>query len=105
MVVYLQCSLIVLQVAGIVGRADLLCAICVLLSLLAYMCAAATDHADDRETVAKFWLLVSVLMAAVAALCKEHGLMVMVSAQNTSWVHRIYIGTWNTWWVEGTCDG
>uniref|UniRef100_A0A8B9QQE5 dolichyl-phosphate-mannose--protein mannosyltransferase n=1 Tax=Apteryx owenii TaxID=8824 RepID=A0A8B9QQE5_APTOW len=62
-------------VAGIVGRADLLCALFFLLSFLGY-CKAFREHKDGHH-FSLFWVLVSVLLGAVAMLCKEQGITVL----------------------------
>uniref|UniRef100_A0A3P8S248 dolichyl-phosphate-mannose--protein mannosyltransferase n=1 Tax=Amphiprion percula TaxID=161767 RepID=A0A3P8S248_AMPPE len=62
------------SVAGIVGRADLLCALFFQLSFLTY-CKAFNK--DDRFSVQ--WVVVSLLLCAAAMLCKEQGITVLVS--------------------------
>uniref|UniRef100_A0A8C5LWM5 dolichyl-phosphate-mannose--protein mannosyltransferase n=1 Tax=Leptobrachium leishanense TaxID=445787 RepID=A0A8C5LWM5_9ANUR len=61
-------------VAGIVGRADLLCALFVVLSFLGY-CKALTEIHHGKFSV--LWVLVSVFLSAVAMLCKEQGITVL----------------------------
>ncbi|KAE8625877.1 hypothetical protein XENTR_v10006425 [Xenopus tropicalis] len=61
-------------VAGIVGRADLLCALCVVLSFLGY-CRALPGNNTTHSSV--FWVMFSILLAAVAMLCKEQGITVL----------------------------
>uniref|UniRef100_A0A7N8X8Z6 dolichyl-phosphate-mannose--protein mannosyltransferase n=1 Tax=Mastacembelus armatus TaxID=205130 RepID=A0A7N8X8Z6_9TELE len=58
------------SVAGIVGRADLLCALFFQLSFLTYW----TDG-NDRFSV--HWVMVSLLLCAAAMLCKEQGITVL----------------------------
>uniref|UniRef100_A0AAQ5YQD6 dolichyl-phosphate-mannose--protein mannosyltransferase n=1 Tax=Amphiprion ocellaris TaxID=80972 RepID=A0AAQ5YQD6_AMPOC len=60
------------KVAGIVGRADLLCALFFQLSFLTY-CKAFNK--DDRFSVQ--WVVVSLLLCAAAMLCKEQGITVL----------------------------
>uniref|UniRef100_A0A8C9X556 dolichyl-phosphate-mannose--protein mannosyltransferase n=1 Tax=Sander lucioperca TaxID=283035 RepID=A0A8C9X556_SANLU len=60
------------SVAGIVGRADLLCALFFQLSFLTY-CKAF--NRDDRFSVQ--WVVVSLLLCAAAMLCKEQGITVL----------------------------
>ncbi|XP_025922336.1 transmembrane and TPR repeat-containing protein 4 isoform X5 [Apteryx rowi] len=67
-------------VAGIVGRADLLCALFFLLSFLGY-CKAFREHKDGHH-FSLFWVLVSVLLGAVAMLCKEQGITVLAINYN-----------------------
>lgn len=64
------------SVAGIVGRADLLCALFFQLSFLAY-CKAFTKgtNRDDRFSVQ--WVVASLLLCAAAMLCKEQGITVL----------------------------
>uniref|UniRef100_A0A3Q3IHI3 dolichyl-phosphate-mannose--protein mannosyltransferase n=1 Tax=Monopterus albus TaxID=43700 RepID=A0A3Q3IHI3_MONAL len=61
------------SVAGIVGRADLLCALFFQLSFLTY-CKAFT-----RGRFSVQWVVVSLLLCAAAMLCKEQGITVLVS--------------------------
>ncbi|XP_035412975.1 protein O-mannosyl-transferase TMTC4 isoform X3 [Cygnus atratus] len=62
-------------VAGIVGRADLLCALFFLLSFLGY-CKAFRENKEGHH-FSVFWVLVSVLLGAVAMLCKEQGITIL----------------------------
>ncbi|XP_019385247.1 PREDICTED: transmembrane and TPR repeat-containing protein 4 [Crocodylus porosus] len=62
-------------VAGIVGRADLLCALFFLLSFLGY-CKAFRENKEGIH-FSVFWVLVSVLLGAIAMLCKEQGITVL----------------------------
>ncbi|XP_055086621.1 protein O-mannosyl-transferase TMTC4 isoform X1 [Periophthalmus magnuspinnatus] len=65
------------SVAGIVGRADLLCALFFQLSFLSYTRAfnkAGSDR-DDRFSVQ--WVVASLLLCAAAMLCKEQGITVL----------------------------
>uniref|UniRef100_A0A665VFN4 dolichyl-phosphate-mannose--protein mannosyltransferase n=1 Tax=Echeneis naucrates TaxID=173247 RepID=A0A665VFN4_ECHNA len=63
------------SVAGIVGRADLLCALFFQLSFLTY-CKAF--NRDERFSVQ--WVVVSLLLCAAAMLCKEQGITVLVGS-------------------------
>uniref|UniRef100_A0A3P8UZS6 dolichyl-phosphate-mannose--protein mannosyltransferase n=1 Tax=Cynoglossus semilaevis TaxID=244447 RepID=A0A3P8UZS6_CYNSE len=60
------------SVAGIVGRADLLCALFFQLSFLAY-CRAF----NRGEKFSVQWVMVSLLLCAAAMLCKEQGITVL----------------------------
>ncbi|KAG7467091.1 hypothetical protein MATL_G00149650 [Megalops atlanticus] len=64
------------SVAGIVGRADLLCALFFQLSFLTY-CRAfqGGNNKDDKFSVS--WVIVSIVLCAVAMLCKEQGITVL----------------------------
>uniref|UniRef100_W5K457 dolichyl-phosphate-mannose--protein mannosyltransferase n=1 Tax=Astyanax mexicanus TaxID=7994 RepID=W5K457_ASTMX len=62
------------SVAGIVGRADLLCALFFQLSFLSY-CRAFQGDKSDKFSVS--WIVVSLLLCAVAMLCKEQGITVL----------------------------
>uniref|UniRef100_A0A8C3J8T7 dolichyl-phosphate-mannose--protein mannosyltransferase n=2 Tax=Calidris pygmaea TaxID=425635 RepID=A0A8C3J8T7_9CHAR len=62
-------------VAGIVGRADLLCALFFLLSFLGY-CKAFRENKEGHH-FSIFWVLVSVILGAVAMLCKEQGITIL----------------------------
>ncbi|NXF21416.1 TMTC4 protein, partial [Rhodinocichla rosea] len=62
-------------VAGIVGRADLLCALFFLLSFLGY-CKAFKEN-KEGHTFSVFWVLVSVVLGAIAMLCKEQGITIL----------------------------
>lgn len=59
------------QVAGVVGRADLLCALFFCLCFLSY-CRAVRRHSLPL-------MLVSTLLCACSMLCKELGVTVIVS--------------------------
>ncbi|XP_066562869.1 protein O-mannosyl-transferase TMTC4 isoform X2 [Amia ocellicauda] len=63
------------SVAGIVGRADLLCALFFQLSFLSYCKAFHGDSKDDKFSVS--WTIISLLLCAVAMLCKEQGITVL----------------------------
>ncbi|EDO43484.1 predicted protein [Nematostella vectensis] len=61
------------SVAGVVGRADLLCALFFFLSFLCYVkCCSAS--ADEPIQSSLNYLLLSVVLCAVAMLCKEQGI-------------------------------
>uniref|UniRef100_A0A452IHB1 Uncharacterized protein n=1 Tax=Gopherus agassizii TaxID=38772 RepID=A0A452IHB1_9SAUR len=62
-------------VAGIVGRADLLCALFFLLSFLGY-CKALRENKEGNH-FSILWVLASVLLGAIALLCKEQGITVL----------------------------
>ncbi|KAM6986740.1 protein O-mannosyl-transferase TMTC4 [Aplochiton taeniatus] len=64
------------SVAGIVGRADLLCALFFQLSFLTY-CKAFHGGGDRDERFSVPWILVSLLLCAAAMLCKEQGITVL----------------------------
>ncbi|XP_068124093.1 protein O-mannosyl-transferase TMTC4 isoform X2 [Hyperolius riggenbachi] len=61
-------------VAGIVGRADLLCALFVVLSFLGY-CKSLPGFKQENTSVV--WVLLSVFLGAMAMLCKEQGITVL----------------------------
>uniref|UniRef100_A0A9J8CIC3 dolichyl-phosphate-mannose--protein mannosyltransferase n=2 Tax=Cyprinus carpio TaxID=7962 RepID=A0A9J8CIC3_CYPCA len=61
------------SVAGIVGRADLLCALFFQLSFLVY--CKAFQGGDKKFSV--LWIFGSILLCAVAMLCKEQGITVL----------------------------
>ncbi|XP_052046528.1 protein O-mannosyl-transferase TMTC4 isoform X3 [Apodemus sylvaticus] len=64
-------------VAGVVGRADLLCALFFLLSFLGY-CQAFKETGNKEGTHSStFWVLLSIFLGAVAMLCKEQGITVL----------------------------
>uniref|UniRef100_A0A8C0XSP5 dolichyl-phosphate-mannose--protein mannosyltransferase n=1 Tax=Castor canadensis TaxID=51338 RepID=A0A8C0XSP5_CASCN len=63
-------------VAGVVGRADLLCALFFLLSFLGY-CKAFTESNKEGAHSSTFWVLLSIFLGAVAMLCKEQGITVL----------------------------
>lgn len=64
------------SVAGIVGRADLLCALFFQLSFLTY--CKAFHRGDDRgEKACVRWVAVSLSLCAAAMLCKEQGITVL----------------------------
>ncbi|XP_014637344.1 PREDICTED: transmembrane and TPR repeat-containing protein 4 isoform X2 [Ceratotherium simum simum] len=62
-------------VAGVVGRADLLGALFFLLSFLGY--CKAFRESNKEGTHSTFWVLLSILLGAVAMLCKEQGITVL----------------------------
>lgn len=66
-------------VAGVVGRADLLCALFFLLSFLGY-CKAFRESNKEGTYSSTFWVLLSIFLGAVAMLCKEQGITVLVRA-------------------------
>ncbi|XP_029559520.1 protein O-mannosyl-transferase TMTC4 isoform X2 [Salmo trutta] len=64
------------SVAGIVGRADLLCALFFQLSFLTY-CKAFRGGRENEEKFSIHWIAVSLLLCAAAMLCKEQGITVL----------------------------
>ncbi|KAM5311527.1 protein O-mannosyl-transferase TMTC4 isoform 3-T3 [Glossophaga mutica] len=62
-------------VAGVVGRADLLGALFFLLSFLGY--CKAFRESDKEGAHSTFWVLLSILLGAMAMLCKEQGITVL----------------------------
>uniref|UniRef100_A0A7N8XU38 dolichyl-phosphate-mannose--protein mannosyltransferase n=1 Tax=Mastacembelus armatus TaxID=205130 RepID=A0A7N8XU38_9TELE len=65
------------SVAGIVGRADLLCALFFQLSFLTY-CKAFNRGTDGNDRFSVHWVMVSLLLCAAAMLCKEQGITVLL---------------------------
>ncbi|XP_067372894.1 protein O-mannosyl-transferase TMTC4 isoform X2 [Channa argus] len=64
------------SVAGIVGRADLLCALFFQLSFLTY-CKAFNRGSERNDRFSVHWVVVSLLLCAAAMLCKEQGITVL----------------------------
>ncbi|KAM8858350.1 protein O-mannosyl-transferase TMTC4 isoform 1-T1 [Synchiropus picturatus] len=64
------------SVAGIVGRADLLCALFFQLSFLTY-CKAFHRGRDKDGSFSVQWVVVSLCLCAAAMLCKEQGITVL----------------------------
>uniref|UniRef100_A0A8C5EJU7 Dolichyl-phosphate-mannose--protein mannosyltransferase n=1 Tax=Gouania willdenowi TaxID=441366 RepID=A0A8C5EJU7_GOUWI len=64
------------SVAGIVGRADLLCALFFQLSFLTY-CKAFNTGSNRDERFSVHWVVVSLSLCAAAMLCKEQGITVL----------------------------
>ncbi|XP_051260601.1 protein O-mannosyl-transferase TMTC4 isoform X2 [Dicentrarchus labrax] len=64
------------SVAGIVGRADLLCALFFQLSFLTY-CKAFNRGSDRDDRFSIQWVVVSLLLCTAAMLCKEQGITVL----------------------------
>ncbi|KAM8855841.1 protein O-mannosyl-transferase TMTC4 [Spinachia spinachia] len=64
------------SVAGIVGRADLLCALFFQLSFLTY-CKAFHRGSDRDDRFSVRWVVVSLSLCAAAMLCKEQGITVL----------------------------
>nr|XP_030712668.1 protein O-mannosyl-transferase TMTC4 isoform X4 [Globicephala melas] len=62
-------------VAAVVGCADLLAALFFLLSFLGY--CKALRETNKEGTQSTFWVLLSILLGAVAMLCKEQGITVL----------------------------
>ncbi|KAJ8787300.1 hypothetical protein J1605_005886 [Eschrichtius robustus] len=62
-------------VAAVVGCADLLAALFFLLSFLGY--CKALKETNKEGTHSTFWVLLSILLGAVAMLCKEQGITVL----------------------------
>ncbi|KAK7090856.1 protein O-mannosyl-transferase TMTC4-like [Littorina saxatilis] len=68
------------SVAGLVGRADLLCAVFFLLSFLAYVRACSDDENGSvyrPERVGWSWMLLSALCCFLATFSKEQGITVI----------------------------
>lgn len=72
------------SVAGIVGRADLLCALLFILSFLCYVRSCCQDtvsrtHATLHrpETFSMAWFCLSVVFCGLSVLCKEQGITVI----------------------------
>ncbi|XP_015270592.1 PREDICTED: transmembrane and TPR repeat-containing protein 4 isoform X1 [Gekko japonicus] len=65
------------KVAGIVGRADLLCALFFLLSFLGYCRALKESKCKEGTPFSIAWILLSILLGAVAMLCKEQGITIL----------------------------
>ncbi|KAM9850674.1 protein O-mannosyl-transferase TMTC4 [Aulostomus maculatus] len=64
------------SVAGIVGRADLLCALFFQLSFLTY-CKAFNKGSERDDRFSVQWVVASLLLCAAAMLCKEQGITVL----------------------------
>ncbi|XP_072300969.1 protein O-mannosyl-transferase TMTC4 isoform X2 [Eucyclogobius newberryi] len=64
------------SVAGIVGRADLLCGLFFQLSFLSY-CRAFNKGSDRDDSFSVRWIVASLLLCAVAMICKEQGITVL----------------------------
>lgn len=64
------------SVAGVVGRADLLCALFFQLSFLTY-CKAFNKGNDKDDLFSVQWVVVSLVLCAAAMLCKEQGITVL----------------------------
>ncbi|XP_044284479.1 protein O-mannosyl-transferase TMTC4 isoform X2 [Varanus komodoensis] len=62
-------------IAGIVGRADLLCALFFLLSFLGYCKAFRESKEGSHFSIV--WVLWSVFLGAMAMLCKEQGITIL----------------------------
>lgn len=72
------------SVAGVVGRADLLCALLFILSFLCYVRSCCQDtvsrtHATlyRPETFSMAWFCLSVVFCGLSVLCKEQGITVI----------------------------
>lgn len=72
------------SVAGVVGRADLLCALLFILSFLCYVRSCCQDtvsrtHATLHrpETFSMAWFCLSVVFCGLSVLCKEQGITVI----------------------------
>uniref|UniRef100_M4AG21 dolichyl-phosphate-mannose--protein mannosyltransferase n=1 Tax=Xiphophorus maculatus TaxID=8083 RepID=M4AG21_XIPMA len=63
------------SVAGVVGRADLLCALFFQLSFLTY-CKAFNKGKESNTSIFQ-WVVVSLVLCAAAMLCKEQGITVL----------------------------
>lgn len=64
-----------MQVAGIVGRAELMSALCFFLTMLCYM-KACKDGSNWWEEAC--WLLLTILLVGCALLFKEQGITAVV---------------------------
>ncbi|KAL6101187.1 tmtc4 [Pungitius sinensis] len=64
------------SVAGVVGRADLLCALFFQLAFLTY-CKAFNRGSDRDDGFSVRWVVVSLSLCAAAMLCKEQGITVL----------------------------
>nr|XP_005007211.1 transmembrane and TPR repeat-containing protein 4 isoform X3 [Cavia porcellus] len=64
-------------VAGVVGRADLLCALFFSLSFLGYCKAFQETGTKEGTHPSTRWVLLSIFLGAVAMLCKEQGITVL----------------------------
>ena len=69
-----------IQVAGIVGRAELMSASCFFLTILCYG-RACDDDSNWRKVVS--WLMLAVLLVGCALLFKEQGITAVVCDDNT----------------------
>ncbi|XP_052784495.1 protein O-mannosyl-transferase TMTC4-like [Mya arenaria] len=73
------------SVSGIVGRADLLCAVLFILSFLLYVkaCSIDCEEKDDRYIISRpegfsiVWLLASMCLCMLSVFCKEQGITVI----------------------------
>ncbi|XP_063967470.1 protein O-mannosyl-transferase TMTC4-like [Lytechinus pictus] len=66
------------NVAGIVGRADLLCALFFFMSFLAYSNVCKNDSClNSSHLYSVFCLVLSMILCALAMLCKEQGITVI----------------------------
>eukprot|EP00057_Strongylocentrotus_purpuratus_P016302 XP_011670776.1 PREDICTED: transmembrane and TPR repeat-containing protein 4 [Strongylocentrotus purpuratus] len=67
------------NVAGIVGRADLLCALFFFMSFLVYttVCKSDSSCLDSTPLYSYLCLVLSMVLCAVAMLCKEQGITVI----------------------------
>ncbi|XP_077584133.1 protein O-mannosyl-transferase TMTC4 [Stigmatopora nigra] len=63
------------SVAGVVGRADLLCALFFQLSFLTY--CKAFKRVEENGGFSFWWIVVSLALCATAMLCKEQGITVL----------------------------
>ncbi|ESP03985.1 hypothetical protein LOTGIDRAFT_230260 [Lottia gigantea] len=69
-------------VSGIVGRADILAAVFFLLSIIFYIRSIEVIHPDEDvfipSTINWCYFTLSISLAIISTLCKEHGVMVLV---------------------------
>ena len=72
-----QLEVFIFQVAGVVGRADLLCTLFSFLSLLSYVKAVETPLASNSLRSSSY-LLASLLLCFLALFSKEQGITVLV---------------------------
>ncbi|XP_061165733.1 protein O-mannosyl-transferase TMTC4-like [Saccostrea echinata] len=72
------------SVAGIVGRADLLCALLFILSFICYVCSCCQEISflpnrslHRPETFSMAWLCLCLVLCGLSVLCKEQGITVI----------------------------
>ncbi|KAK3796778.1 hypothetical protein RRG08_045784 [Elysia crispata] len=83
------------SVAGIVGRADLLCAIFFILSFLIYVKGCCSDESNNKIGTSLQWILFSMLLCCLATFSKELGITVIgiCSAFDILYICEIDIGS------------
>ncbi|XP_041352924.1 protein O-mannosyl-transferase TMTC4-like [Gigantopelta aegis] len=67
------------SVAGVVGRADLLCAFTFLLSFICYVRSCLNDCGQSYRpaSVSVLWMFLSVVLCVMSTFCKEQGITVI----------------------------